>query len=426
MDGQWLTIGSTFLVAALVAIPCAIVGCYLVLRRLSLLGDAISHAVLPGIVLVYLHWETRTGLPLLIGAVLTGVLTAVLTSWVTSISKVREEASMGIVFTGMFALGVLLLTTQASQVDLDPGCVLYGQLELAPFQVTDVYGIEMPAIVPRLVVVISIVVLFFTLAWKQIQTVAFDAAFATALGMSVPVIHYAMMGLTAMVTVASFEAVGSILVIAMLIVPPATAQLLVARFHHMLIVSALLGVLAAAGGIALGYWTNTNYAGMMAVVTGIEFTLAVLFSPRSGLVLQAFRNRRLSWRMVSEDVLALLYRREEESHATPGVEVRHITGRWQRRLVLAWLRWQGWIIQRPGQLLELTDAGRRRAASLVRAHRLWEAYLHSEMALPPDHLHESAEFMEHFLDDVLQQQVQEAVGHPKEDPHGRPIPPGNG
>jgi len=423
MDPELTLVLWTLVVAALVSVSCAIVGCYLVLRKLSLIGDAISHAVLPGIVLVYLQFETRTGIPLLIGAVLTGLLTAFLTTLVSKGSGVREDAGMGIVFTSMFALGVVMISRNLRQVDLDVNCVLMGQLELVPHQTSLMYGIEVPDMIPRLALVFLGVCAFVLLCWKELKIASFDPALATAMGISATLFHYLLMATTATVTVASFEAVGSILVIAMLIVPPAAAHLLTTRLRNMMLVSALLALGAAVGGILAARFFNANYAGMMSVVAGVEFGLAVLFAPHTGVVQRMIRSVKLRFRIVAEDVLALLYRREEVQSETPRVVVHRVTGRWFRRFVLGWLHRKHLVRLSPGGMLELTDDGRRRAASLVRAHRLWETYLQNEMALPSDHLHEPAEWMEHYIDEEMQKELHQQVGQPAQDPHGRPIPP---
>ncbi|MBY0232198.1 MAG: metal ABC transporter permease [Gemmataceae bacterium] len=396
--------------ASLAGAACALAGCYLVLRRMSLLGDAISHAVLPGLVVAFLLTRQLGGWPMLLGALAAGLLVPLLTEAVHRAAGVPEDAGLGVVFTSLFAAGVLLLNL-APGADLDPGCVLYGQLVLAAGDKDPWLGVEVPRSAPTLALALLLVAGFLALAWKEVKLTAFDAALAAALGLPW-FIHHAMLALVATVTVASFEAVGSILVVAMLVVPPVTAQLLTERFGRMHLLAALVAVLSAVSGVLLAARWNTSVPGMMAVMAGVQLMLAWLLAPRSGLAARWWRAWALSVRIAAEDILARLYRAEQGTPADS--------------LPRSWLAWRK--VRRAGEIDgqgRLTEKGRARAASLVRAHRLWEAYLASEAALPLDHLHPPAEEMEHFLDEAMQARLAEALDAPERDPHGRPIPGGD-
>lgn len=264
----------TVVISALAAAACSLVGCYLVLRRLSLLGDAISHAVLPGLVLAYLLTGRIGGWPAVVGALAVGVLTSLLTDVVHRTTRVPEDASMGVVFTSLFALGVVMLGL-ARGADLDPGCVLYGLIELAPLDTVPLLGLEVPRTVLTLAPVLLVVAGLLVLLWKEMKLVAFDPALAVSLGLPAALIHHGVLAVTAGVTVASFEAVGSILVVAMLIVPPVTAQRLTQRLEWMVALSALLAVSAAVIGTLLATWWDTSVAGMMAVVAGAQLAGAL-------------------------------------------------------------------------------------------------------------------------------------------------------
>jgi hypothetical protein len=309
---------------------------------------------------------------------------------------------------------VVLLNLAPRGADLDPNCVLYGQLEMSAAYTYPLFGLEVPRAAFTLAPMLLIVAVALVVAWKEVKLVAFDPALAAALGLPVLLVHQGMLGLVAGVTVASFEAVGSILVVAMLIVPPVTAQLLTERLHWMMVLSALVALVSAVVGVLLAYYWNTSAPGMMAVVAGAQLGLAWLFAPR-GLVARWWREWSLSVRIAAEDVLARLYRAEQ------GTPVEALPTGLTAWLAVRQLRGLGEL--EPGEL-RLTAAGRARAESLVRAHRLWEAYLHSELSLPPDHLHDPAEAMEHFLDEKIQAKLSEALDKPERDPHGRPIPKG--
>lgn len=401
---------------------CAILGCFLVLRRMSLLGDAISHAVLPGIALAFLFTGSVSGWPIFIGALVLGLLTSALTQAVTSLGGVSEDTSLGVVFTSLFAIGVIMLQTFARHADLDADCVFYGQIDFVAADTVPFLGIEVSrplfTLVPMLLATLAFVVAF----WKELKIVAFDPALARAMGLKVNAIHYAFMAMVAGVCVASFESVGAILVVAMLIVPPATASLLSDRLGWMIAWAVAIGATSAVFGYLLAATVNTSVAGAMAVVTGIQFLVAVLAAPRSGLVSRWLRNKALAVRIAAEDVLARLFRQEESGDRRQGTVATKST-RLIDRAAMWWLRRRGFVTESAGALA-LTEAGRLEARSLVRAHRLWEAYLETHFDLPLDHLHDSAERMEHFLGAKLQEEIAAELADRAVDPHGKVIPPG--
>src|SRR5688500_18404044 len=272
---HWHLDGWIVAAGILCAMSCALLGNYLVLRRMSMMGDAISHAVLPGLAIAFLITGSRASLPMFIGAAIVGVLTALFTQWVNRFGKVEESASMGVVFTTLFAIGLILLVRAADKVDLDPGCVLYGAIELVPLDLRELFGMEIPRAVVMLGIVFIVDILFVLIFYKELKISSFDPELATTLGLNSTVMHYLLMTLVAVTTVASFESVGSILVVAMLIVPAATAHLLTDRLPTMILVSAIIGLLSAALGqfaaLTVPTWfgySDTNTAGMMAVVAG--------------------------------------------------------------------------------------------------------------------------------------------------------------
>lgn len=287
-DDRWI-----ILIGILVASACSMAGCFLVLRRLAMLGDAISHAVLPGIVIAFLITESRNTIPMLLGAGALGLLTAFLTDALTRWGRLQEDASIGVTFTWLFAIGVILVTQFTGQVDLDVECVLYGEIAFAPFDTWIVNGRDLG---PRAAWILGAVTLvnfgFIVLGYKQLKLCAFDPALAASIGMNVALWHYLLMGLVSITTVASFESVGAILVVAMLVVPPNTAYLLTDRLSWMLILSVVIGAASAVGGFWLADWLDGSIAGAMSVVSGLLFVVAALFSPKHGVVVRAIRRRR--------------------------------------------------------------------------------------------------------------------------------------
>ena len=434
MTWEWSIDGWIVLAGVLSACSCALVGNFLVLRKLSLMGDAISHAVLPGLAIAFLITASRASGPMFIGAVIVGVLTAFLTQVITRHGKVEHGAAMGVVFSILFAIGLVLIRQAADHVDLDPSCVLYGDI----LQVgLDAFGGGVPHTVVNLTIVMVANLLFVGLFYKELRICAFDPDLATSLGIPASVMHYALMVMVAITTVANFEAVGSILVIAMLIVPAVTAHLLTDRLGVMIFISllaagssALLGhVVAMFGPSWFSLDATVNTSPMMAVIAGAILLLAILFSPEHGVLGRAYYRLALSTRIVSQDALGWLYRRSEAGQSvTPRSEIETVIGQsLQSRLALRQLFQSGCITNvdaRRGNFdLRLTEKGRIEAERLVGSHRLWESYLAEHFALADDHLHEPAHRMEHYITPELREDLQADVPDATTDPHGKPIPP---
>ena len=289
------------IVGILTAVSCAIPGSFLVLRKMSMMGDAISHAVLPGLAIAFLFTHSRASPALFIGAAVVGILTAVLTQWISRFGHVDRSAAMGVVFTTFFALGLLLIVQSADHVDLDPSCVLYGAIELTPLQVAwrpVLFGLELE--VPEAVLVLGGVllvnILFVLFFFKELQVSSFDPELATTLGINADLVHYSLIVLVAVTVIAAFEAVGSIIVIAMLIVPAAAAHLLTDKLGTMILTSSCLAAFSAVlghlGALVVPGWLgfeSTSTAGMMAVAAGLVFTLIFLFAPHYGVIASKFR-----------------------------------------------------------------------------------------------------------------------------------------
>ena len=281
MNAFWI-----ILTGSLVATCCSLLGCYLILRRMAMVGDAISHAVLPGIVIAFLVTGSRETVPMLIGAGLLGVITTFLIEFFHRYARVQADAAIGVTFTWLFAIGIILISVFAGQVDLDQDCVLYGEIAYVPLDlvISDGglnYG---PRTVWTLGIVTLLILLFVVIGYKELFLTTFDPAFAAAIGFSTSLWYYLLMTAVSLTTVASFESVGAILVVAFLVGPPATAYLLTDNFKRMLLLSVILGILASAAGYYLAVWMDGSIAGAIATVTGIEFMLAFLLSPARGLL----------------------------------------------------------------------------------------------------------------------------------------------
>ena len=411
-------------VALLSAGVCSLLGVFLLLRRMSMMGDALSHSVLPGIVVAYALLHSRGTWAMLVGAAVAGVVTVLLTQFLQRRGKVEESASMGVVFTTLFALGVVLFARLKHNVDLDLDCVLFGSLEAQSI------SSDMPRSLPLVGAVFALSVAVVVLLFKEFQIASFDPGLSSALGFPAGLFYYLLMVLVAMATVASFEAVGSVLVIAMLVVPAATARLLTDRLGTMLLLSVGLAMLAAGLGFlftfvlpaALGV-PSTPVAGMIALLCGLLFAAAFVFAPRHGVLGRWLHQRRLRRRLVREDVLGVLYRCEERGKPCALDDVARFVGvsPARARKVLGRHVKRGWAALSQPAGWRLTESGREEARAIIRAHRMWEVYLHQHLDVPLDHLHSSAEALEHLVDDGLRASLAAEVGEDL-DPHGREIP----
>jgi len=278
---------------SLVAVTCSMVGCFLILRKMAMLADAISHTVLLGIVGGYLVSRSLEGPSLLIGAVVVGLLTALFVQLLSG-KGVQADAAIGVVFTFLFAVGVILLSVFAGNIHLDVDHALMGEITFIPWDTFEWNGMELgPKAVWLLLFVFLVNLLIISLCYKEFKISSFDPEMAVAIGIPVLLLHYLQMGMLSITTVASFDSVGAILVVAMLIVPASTAYLLTDKLLSMLFISAGIGVISAISGYYLATLLNVSISGAMATSTGILFTIAFLFSPKHGYLAKKRAQRKL-------------------------------------------------------------------------------------------------------------------------------------
>ncbi len=431
---EWSSL-DTWIVAVgmLSAMACALPGNYLVLRRMSMMGDAISHAVLPGLAIAFLISGSRDSLPMLIGAILIGVLTTLFIQGIDKLSGLDRGASMGVVFTTLFALGLILIRQAADHVDLDPSCVLYGAIELTPLDTYLVFGHEIPRAAVTSGAMLLINLIFVIVFYKELKITSFDPELATTIGINANLMQYTLMTLVAATTIAAFESVGSILVIAMLIVPGAAAHLLTDRLATMLLISMVFAGIAAFTGhiaaITVPTWfgfQDTSTAGMMAVMTGIMFGAVLLFAPRYGLISRVFNQLSLGVGIVRDDILGFLYRYQElaPAEAVP-VKVSDVRNALKAGIsvdISIWDLARKNMVKKEAEQLTLTPSGLDTGKNLVRTHRLWETYLCDKMGYCGADIHRYAHQLEHYTDADMRDRLGEVTGHPATDPHARKIP----
>lgn len=314
------------LITSVVAASCSIVGTFLVLRRMSLMSDAISHAILFGIVIMFFFIESTASLPMILAATLTGVLTVTLVELLFRTRLVKEDAAIGLVFPVLFSIGVILISRYAGNVHLDTDAVLLGEVVFAPFDRLTVGGLDLGPRTLWLAVGIGLVNLAFVVVfYKELKLATFDAGLAAALGFSPAAIHYALMTLVSVTAVGSFEAVGSVLVVALMIAPPAAAYLLTDRLPVMLGLSVAAGVLSAVSGYGLARWLDASIAGSMATMSGVIFALALFLAPRQGLVARWATRRRQRWQFAGEMLLVHLSHHEGSPEEADECSVEHLS-----------------------------------------------------------------------------------------------------
>lgn len=305
------------LIASMVAIACAIPGVFLVLRKMALITDAISHSILPGIVIGFFITQDLSSPLLIILAAISGVVTVVLVEFIQKTGLVKEDTAIGLVFPALFSIGVILIAQNANDVHLDIDAVLLGELAFAPFDRLTIAGVDVGP--KSLWIIGTIVLITFGLLlafFKELKVSTFDAGLASAMGLSPVIMHYGLMTISSITTVGAFDAVGAILVIALMIAPAATAYLLTNNLKKMLLLSVLFGVSSAILGYWLAHALDTSISGSMTTVLGLIFLLVYLFAPSKGLFSVLYRQKQ---QRIEVSLLTFLlhlgnHQEEEERH----------------------------------------------------------------------------------------------------------------
>ena len=416
--------------AVLLGVTCGLLGCFIVLRRQSLLGDAIGHAVLPGVCMGFLVAGERSTPALLLGALAAGLAAAGLIAVLQRTTALKAGECIGVVFTGFYGLGILLLkfiqhrpAAYSNQAGLDK--FLFGQI--AGIAAADVL---------YMAIVAGVALASVTAFWRPLSVWAFDEGFARSLGMPVRAIEAMVTALVTVAIVISIQAVGVVLVAAMLVTPAATAYLLTDRLHKMAWLAAGFGAAAGVLGAFVSLLGPDLPTGsLMVLAAGLLFGGAFLLSPRHGLLPRLRRVWERRRRTRAENLLRALYlimekraggaRVADEADRRFGVgdvaatrQVSPAVIHQYRRLAVA----HGWLRPDSTDPMILTDEGLAEARRVVRNHRLWELFLTQEAKLATDHVHADAEEIEHVLPRDVLARLEQMLEYPKADPHGRPIP----
>ncbi len=406
--------------AVLMGICCGVLGAFVVVRKMALVGDALSHAVLPGVALGFLWNLSKDPLAIFIGATVAGLLGTGVVRALTATTRLKEDAALGLVLASFFAVGACLVTMiqrlpTGNKSGIDK--FLFGQAAaIGPDDLT-------------LMGVVTVLVLgLLALAFKELLVASFDRGFAQSSGLPVRWVDRGLMLLLAFSVVIALQAVGAVLVSALLITPAATAYLLTDRFRRMLWLSAAFGVAAGVLGAFFSFiGPNLPTGPFMVVAASTLFGGAFFLGPRHGILARWWRRRDRSARTQRENTLKAIYRvAEEEEFSRDGVTFVQLAQR--RRETTAAARAQVQALVRHGLATATSDTvyftpeGRRRAAEIVRNHRLWELYLTNTANIASDHVHEDAEKIEHVLGEDVVRELERRLNYAQHDPHGRRIP----
>lgn len=325
---------------ALVGIAATLVGSFLVLRRSSMLADAISHSIVFGIAAVWLLTGQASGPVQIVGAALTGVLTVVLIEMLAASRRVKNDAAIGLVFPALFSAGVLLLNVYARDVHIDTHTVLLGEIGFVWLDTVALAGLEVPRALLSMASLTLINLAFVSLFYKELKLATFDEALARSLGFYPGVLFYALLTLTSSTAVAAFDAVGAILFVAFVIVPPAAAYLLTDRLWRMILYGCLISLVSSVAGYYLAVMWNVSIGGMMALATGVFLMLALAFGPNYGLIAQELRRRGQRSRNDRRALVVHIYNHESaperDEESTPEALRDHL--RWNAARAQAVLR----------------------------------------------------------------------------------------
>jgi len=358
------------LIAVVVAAACAIPGVFLVLRRMALMSDAISHAILLGIVLGFFLTRDLASPLLVIMATIVGVITVSLVELLKKTKLVKEDAAIGLAFPVLFSIGVILISRYAGNVHLDTDSVLLGELAFAPFDRFIIGGLDLGPIAFFIMSGILLLNLLFVIVfYKELKLATFDPGLAAALGFMPTLIHYTLMTLVSITAVGAFDAVGSILVVALMIAPPATAYMLTDRLSLMIVLAVVFGGLSAISGYWVAHALDASIAGSIATMSGVLFGIIFMVAPDRGIISQIIRRNRQKWEFAETMLTIHLYQHENLPEAVTENKTEHMNKhmRWKPDFTNTVIHRseQHKFIQKAGELLILTDKGRDLAKQAI-------------------------------------------------------------
>lgn len=412
---RYVVLGSMLLAAS-----CAIVGVFIVLKKKALIGDAISHSVLPGIAAAFLFSGNKNIPMMIIGAFISGWLAIVLIDYITRHSKIKKDAAISIVLTVFFGLGVVLLTHiqhsgYASQSGLES--FIFGNA--AALIGNDVIVFSVIA-----VVLVLTVIAFF----KEFTLTAFDEPFATAIGLPVSRLELLLTTLTVLAVVTGITAVGVVLMAAMLITPAAAARFWSDDLKKIVVIAACFGAFSGLAGAFISYLAPAMPTGpWMVVVSSVIAFFSFFFAPKKGSVQRWWSKKQHIKTTEEENILKVFYQLGENQDDFSGKYTlseligNKVLNRSKVTSSLRRLKWDG-LTGFENERWHLTKKGLKESARIVRLHRLWELYLTKYMQMPAHKVHENAEMIEHVLTPEIERELEIQLGYPERDPHESIIP----
>lgn len=404
------------IVGTLVSIVCSVVGCFIVLRGMAFLADAIAHSMLAGVIGGYLIMKVLFGeeanlMGMLIGAILAGIVTVALIGFVTKVSRIKQDTAIGVMYTGLFAAGAFVISLKSVEelIHIDIYHFIVGSI-LA------VSNSELWLIAIVTSFVLSVVMLFY----RSLQITSFDPVMAASIGVPVLAVDYLLTACTSLVVVSGVRVAGVILVVALIITPAATAYLLSDRLSRMIIIAAIIGAVGYWLGFAAAILFGASPGSAIVVMMTSLFLLALFFAPRYGLMADWIRRIRAVPQEIKEDILGEIWRSKDRKMVLrdllPKVTSRNTR---IRNAIKSLLRQE--YLEQTGNTISLTEKGNKEASRLVRAHRLWETYL-TKTGTPETEIHQKAHQLEHISDEATVNYLDDKLGHPLTDPHGSEIP----
>lgn len=397
--------------SSMVGVMCGIIGCFIVLRNMSLIGDAIAHAILPGVVIAFVTVGYST-IGFFIGSTIAGLFTAVAITWIQHNVKTKNDAAIGIIFTVMFSLGVIGISEVSSHKGV--------HLDLKDFLFGTVLGVSNEDIMLTGIVMVYVIISVI-LFYRYLFITTFQPTIAATMGISVKMIHYFLMLLLSFAVVSSLRTVGVILVVAMLITPAATALLISDKLKNVLIISAVIGLLSAVFGLVGAIILETTPGPAMCVMATIFYFLTVIFSPKKGMIAKFVRLNQQRAKVEQEDIIKQTFKQAEGTTTLAALSGKLSLSTAKIKKHFNKLSTEG-IVSMDGQSISLTAKGIQQGNELVRAHRLWESFLVDKAGMSEAEIHEDAERVEHLLTREEIDDLDRRLGYPKQDPHGSPIP----
>jgi len=401
----------------LLSISSAIVGCFTFVKKRSLIGDVISHAVLPGICISFIATGTKAPYLLILGAFITGWLSIIIMNTITSKTKIKEDTATGLSLSVFFGVGILLLTYiqqtgNASQSGLDS--FLFGKA-------ASLVGNDLIAFSSIAIIVLIAVYLFY----KEFTLMAFDPEYAKVIGLPVKALENLLTSITVLAVVTGIQAVGVVLMAAMLITPAAAAKYWTSNFLSMIILAAIIAAISGISGAYISYAIPSMPTGpWIVMVLSIIAILSILFSTRNGILIKQLKRIAIQKQLLEENILKYAYKLSTESNhdiSAHDINSHKMFSPKQLKNGIRILKKHGYIVKSKNDWV-VSKEGIQKGKKIVRLHRLWELYLTKYLNIAIDHVHDDAETMEHIITPEIESQLEVLLKNPTYDPHESVIP----